>query len=110
MKNIVIAKRIQHYRYLAKLSQEQLAAIVEASDTYIRKLEAGDRLPSLDMLMKLARALNTTPNHLLLSSSALGKNANAGIQELLSDCTPTEFYVLYENMANLKWLLREPSK
>lgn len=105
-----ISKRIQHYRHLAKLSQEQLAALVDASDTYIRKLEAGDRFPSLDMLLKLSKALNTTPNHLLLSASNIGKSLNSSIQELLSDCTPAEFFVLYENMANLKKLLRERQK
>lgn len=84
MDNMIIAKRIQHYRHLAKLSQEQLADLVDASDTYIRKLEAGVRIPSLDMLLKLSAALNTTPNHLLLSASNLGKNVNASILDLLS--------------------------
>ena len=97
----------QHYRHLAKLTQEQLADKVDASETYIRKLESGDRLPSLDMLLKLSSALNTTPNHHLLSSSALGRSINSSILDLLSDCTPTEFFVLYENMVNLKELLRE---
>ena len=110
MDNMIIAKRIQHFRHLAKLSQEQLADLVDASDTYIRKLEAGVRIPSLDMLLKLSAALNTTPNHLLLSASNLGKNVNASILDLLSDCTPSEFFVLYENMSNLKELLRERVK
>ena len=83
---------------------------VGASDTYIRKLEAGDRLPSLDMLIKLSKALDTTPNHLLLSASTLGKNLGSSIHDLLSDCTPSEFVILYENMAHLKGLLREQMK
>ena len=110
MNQALISKRIQHYRHLAKLTQEQLADLVNTSDTYIRKLESGDRLPSLDMLLKLSSALNTTPNHLLLSSSVLGKNINSSILDLLSDCTPTEFFILYENMSNLKDLLREKVK
>lgn len=93
-----------------KLTQEQLADMVDVSDTYIRKLESGDRLPSLDMLLKLSKALNTTPNHLLLSTSVLGKSTSSSILDLLSDCTPSEFFVLYENMANLKGLLRENTK
>lgn len=110
MDTLLISKRIQHYRHLAKLSQEQLADKVDASDTYIRKLEAGARLPSLDMLLRLSKALNTTPNHLLLSASAIGKGFNSSILDLLSDCSPSEFFVLYENMANLKDLLRERMK
>ena len=110
MQNTMISKRIQHYRRLAKITQEQLADEVGASDTYIRKLEAGDRLPSLDMLIKLSKALDTTPNHLLLSASTLGKNLGSSIHDLLSDCTPSVFVILYENMAHLKGLLREQMK
>lgn len=46
-------------------------------------------------------------NHLLLSSSALGQNKSSGVLDLLSDCTPTEFIILYENMASLKKLLHD---
>jgi len=102
----LIARRIRQYRYLEKISQESLADKVGVSDTYIRKLEAGERTPSLKMVMALASALNTTPNHLLLSVSGLDKTSGSSIMELLNDCTPTEFVILYENMAELKELLR----
>ena len=110
MENTMISQRIRHYRRMAKLSQEELAAMIDVSETYIRKLEAGDRIPSLDMVLKLSRALGTTPDHLLLSSSVLGQNKSSGILDILSDCTPTEFIILYENMASLKKLLREHVK
>lgn len=110
MENTMISQRIRHYRRMAKLSQEDLAAKVDSSETYIRKLESGDRFPSLDMVMKLARALGTTPDHLLLSSSTLSQNKSSGVLDLLSDCTPTEFIILYENMVTLKKLLREHVK
>lgn len=48
----------------------------------------------------------TTPDHFLLSTTALGKGPSTGILDLLKDCTPTEFVILYENMAELKELLR----
>ena len=88
------------------MSQDTLANKVGVSDTYIRKLEAGNRTPSLKMLIALARALNTTPDHLLLSAASLGKSASSSILELLNDCTPAEFIILYENMTSLKKLLR----
>jgi transcriptional regulator with XRE-family HTH domain len=102
----IIAKRIKHYRHLAKMSQEALADAIGVSDTYIRKMEAGERIPSLETVVDLANALNTTPNHLLLSASILGNNPGASIMELLNDCTPSEFAILYENMSTLKELLR----
>lgn len=73
MESTMISQRIRHYRRMAKLSQEELADRVDVSETYIRKLEAGGRFPSLDMVLKLSSVLNTTPDHLLLSSSVLGQ-------------------------------------
>ena len=102
-----IGSKIRELRILNGLTQEELADRVDVSETYIRKLEAGDRFPSLDMVIKLSQALNTTPDHLLLSSSVLGQNKSSGVLDLLSDCTPTEFIILYENMASLKKLLRD---
>lgn len=106
MDKALIAKRLKHYRHLNKMSQETLADMVGLSDTFIRKMEAGERTPSLETIMALARALNTTPDHLLLSATALTKGPSTSILELLNDCTPTEFVILYENMAALKELLR----
>ena len=106
MDKTLIARRIRQYRHLEKISQERLADKGGVSDTYIRKLEAGARTPSLEMVMALAVALNTTPNHLLLPASGSDKTSRSSIMELLNDCTPTEFIILYENMAELKELLR----
>lgn len=106
MDKTLIARRIRQYRHLEKISQESLADKVGVSDTYIRKLEAGVRTPSLEMVMALAVALNTTPDHLLLSASGMDKTSGSSMMELLNDCTPTEFVILYENMVELKELLR----
>lgn len=110
MEIALISKRIRQYRHLAKLTQEGLADRMGISDTYIRKLEAGKRIPSLELILRLAEALDTTPDYLLLGSNELGKSGNSSIWELLSDCSPTEFIILYENMAHLKELLREHLK
>lgn len=106
MDKTLIARRIRQYRHLQKLSQEDLADLAGLSDTYIRKLEAGLRTPSLDTILVLAATLNTTPDRLLLPTSGLNKSAGSSIMDLLNDCTPTEFVILYENMAELKELLR----
>ena len=102
----LVARRIRQCRHLEKISQETLADRVGVSDTYIRKLESGTRTPSLEMIVALAVALNTTPDHLLLSASTLDKASGSSIMELLNDCSPTEFVILYENMVELKELLR----
>ena len=102
----LIARRIRQYRHMEKISQEYLAAKVGVSDTYIRKLEAGVRTPSLEVVMALAEALNITPNDILLSVTEVEKTSESSLMELLNDCTHTEFSILYENMVELKELLR----
>lgn len=106
MDKTLIARRIYQYRHFEKLSQETLADMVGVSDTYIRKLESGERTPSLKMIVALAVVLNTTPDHLLLPASCLDDSAASSITKVLNDCTPTEFVILYENTMKLKALLR----
>ena len=106
MDKTLVARRIRQYRHLEKISQETLADLAGVSDTYIRKLEAGQRTPSVETIITLAAVLNTTPDHLLLPTSGLIKSNSSSIMELLNDCTPTEFAILYENMVELKELLR----
>lgn len=46
-------------------SQEAFAHHVELDRTYISGLERGRRNPTLDVIVKLARGLDTTPSELL---------------------------------------------
>ena len=107
MDKTILARRLQYYRGCAGLTQESLAEKIGVSDTYIRKLEAGDRTPSLEVILALANTLNTTPDHLLLSMAYYEKKAESGVVELLADCTPTEYIILYENLRELKKILRK---
>lgn len=47
------------------LSQEDLAARLDLTRTYISYLESGKRYPSLEMLIALAQALDVRPGELL---------------------------------------------
>jgi transcriptional regulator with XRE-family HTH domain len=51
-------KVIRHYRNEAGLSQQQLADSVGVSKGFISALEGGRSVPSLDMLVQLADALD----------------------------------------------------
>ena len=102
----LLAKRIHQYRHMGKMSQEVLADKVGVTDVYIRKIEAGERTPSLELLIAMATALNTTPDHLLLPISAVKQNRATSFLALLNDCSPNELAILYENMMGLKELLR----
>ena len=52
--------RIRQLRKAQKLTQSQLAEKTELSDNYIGTIERGDRSPSLEVLEKIAQALQTS--------------------------------------------------
>jgi transcriptional regulator with XRE-family HTH domain len=53
----LIGKRIQELRKATGLSQEKLAEKADISSTYLSRIECGRENPTLDMLIKLASAL-----------------------------------------------------
>jgi len=58
-------KKLQKLRTDRNFSQEKLAEIAGFDRTYISLLERGIRNPSLVNIVKLAKALNITPDKLL---------------------------------------------
>ena len=54
-----IAKEIIEARIKSGLSQEELAALMETSQSAIARLESGTSLPSMRTLAKLAKATNS---------------------------------------------------
>lgn len=58
-------KKLQKLRTDRNLTQEKLAEIAGFDRTYISLLERGSRNPSLVNIVRLAKALNITPDKLL---------------------------------------------
>ena len=58
-------EKINYYRKQAKLSQEELAALVGVSRQAVSKWELGDATPELDKLVALARTFGVTTDELL---------------------------------------------
>lgn len=61
----MLGQRIASLRRQAGLSQAQLAARLQISPSTMGMYEQGRREPSLDMLLRLARELGVTTDHLL---------------------------------------------
>ena len=60
-----IADKIKHLRKANKLTQEQLAEKLNMDQRNLVRIESGKGFPSITTLIKIAEALNTTPNFLL---------------------------------------------
>ena len=64
-KLVGVGVAIREFRQQAGLSQDQLADRMELSTPYISMLESGKRYPSIEMLIRIALALNVRPGEVL---------------------------------------------
>jgi len=65
----VVADAVRRARKAAGLSQEELALEAGLDRTYISQVERRKRNVTIVVLAKIARALNTTPDKLLLPTN-----------------------------------------
>ena len=63
-----IGKRIAARRKELKMTQAKLAIACDASDQYISNIERATSIPSVEMLLRIASALDTTPDEFLLGT------------------------------------------
>jgi len=100
--------RIRHYRNLKRLSQEKLAELTGVSQEHIAKIEAGVNVPSLELLISIANALDVSSDDLLSDNlSARYSEFDKEYHEIFSDCTSDERSILIRTLRFLKALLSE---
>ena len=63
--NSAIAQTISMLRRKANISQEELADRANIHRTYVSQIERGLKSPTLQVLMQIATALNTTASDIL---------------------------------------------
>lgn len=61
-----IGKNIKAHRKEQKMTQAELAELAQISVIHVSHIENGTVAMSLDTLLSICRALNTTPNDILL--------------------------------------------
>lgn len=64
----LLGQKIRKLRNLHHMSQANLAELVDVSTNYIGQIERGDRKPSLETLVALCNALNTSMDYILSDS------------------------------------------
>jgi len=99
----VIGSRIKKERKQAKLSQEELAEILDISSSFQSRMERGATKISLDMLGRISEALNI-PLSLLVTGVAV--NSRNFLDEELSlvvdDFSPAEKRLLLDIAKSIK--------
>lgn len=64
-----IGKRIAKRRRKLKLKQAEVSERADISPTYMSNIERGISIPSTEVVMRLAVALDTTPDEFLVGTS-----------------------------------------
>ncbi len=100
--------RIKNYRNLKRLSQEKLAELTDVSQEHISKIESGLKVPSLELLISIANALDVSSDDLLSDNlSTRYSEFDKEYHEIFSDCTSDERSILIRTLKFLKALLSE---
>ena len=92
-----IGKNIQCARNSSKLTQAELAAKVGVSVNHISRIETGLSAMSLDSLVAISDALETTPDYLLIGEYKITPDRTAMlISEKLKGLTTDEMQYIIE--------------
>ena len=78
-----IGHRIACCRKAKHLTQAELSEMVEISPTYMSSIERAVSIPSTEVIMRLAIALDTTPDEFLVGTVRYQEEAWRDVAELL---------------------------
>lgn len=91
MKRVAIGARLREARNQCKLTQEQLAEMLDIGTTYISDIERGAKFPSLSLFIKIVDALGVSSDYILRGEIEAGKNCVYDeITKKLDDLTPKQ--------------------
>lgn len=110
MKNVnfkLIGKRIQEVRKQQAMTQAELAALTDMSDSYISYIETAKKQASLESLVRISNALGITVDE-LLSGNQLHNPTDyqTDIDLLMEDCSLLERRFIYELISVAKCIIR----
>ena len=86
-----IGRQIRLIRKINKITQEQLAEMIDVSVPYISKIENGKTTASADIIVRLTQALHTSADTILCLEKEDGKTNYADVfSKLIKHCTAEE--------------------
>lgn len=97
----VIGSRIKEARNNAKISQQTLGEMIDASTVYISRIERGGSPVNLKRLFQISTALKVPIQELLVGTTEESEvYLKREFQELLSKCNPDKQKLIY-NIARI---------
>ncbi len=104
----LIGRRIKEVRNLRKMPQTVLAEKCGITDSYLSYIECGKKAPSLEVIIKIARALDTSVDSLLEGNQSVNTGTyERELAEIMEDCSNYEKRVIFEMMCSLKKTIRQ---
>lgn len=102
MNTKLVGKRIKEIRSKRRMAQSVLAERCDISVSYMSHIECGDRTASMDVLVKIANALDTTVDVFLtgVQLKDIGNYENE-IADLMKGRSPYEKRIIYETVSAL---------
>ena len=103
----LIGKRIQEVRKQQEMTQAELAALTDMSDSYISYIETAKKQARLESLVRISNALGITVDE-LLSGNQLHNPTDyqTDIDLLMEDCSLLERRFIYELISVAKYIIR----
>lgn len=99
----LIGKRIKEIRKINNLTQEELAERADLSKVFIAYIEIGKRKPSLESIVKISQALNSSIDNILIGNTTPNdSDYQLDLSLLLVDCNNYEKRIIIDTIKPLK--------
>lgn len=103
----MIGKRIDRRRVQLGLKQAEVEEMAGIANKYLTNIERAVTVPSTEVLMRLAIALDTTPDEFLVGTVRQQDEAWRDVAELLRPLSPDQLSLA---QSFLTWLNEQPPK
>lgn len=100
-----IGKRIAHRRKELGLKQSEVEEKADLSQKYLSNIERSISIPSIEVIMRLALALDTTPDEFLVGTLQTNDDEWKNVSEQLRNMSPRQLSLA---KSFLRWLSEQP--
>ena len=77
-----VGRRIAQRRHALGLKQAEVNEMADLSDKYLSHIETARTTPSIEVLVRICKALNTTPDYVLLGAVEDEENIEALLEKI----------------------------